>query len=184
MVSVYLVRLFLPFIIELVFSFSEMENFKNYALAGAVMKCDLNAIEVLLNQGADPNHLIKPDISLLDQAVEDNNFDIVKSLVHYGAKASNKVISYILDSKTILEAKNLLFHVIEQSKNVELIQHTFNVLVELEHNENDKLAALEIFQLLLEQGLPLDDFSELGFTPLHLSIRKRKIDFVRKLFIY
>lgn len=172
-------------------------------LRNAVETGNISKARLLLDlHGVDPNDKPWPvSQPLLDLAVERNHKDIIKLLVQYGAKTDTKIIKYIF--KYNYHVKELLTHVIKYNDNVHLLQEIFYHLTD--HGDRVGPSALDIFKLLLDRGLPVDDFiqgvtkiyyfpdghddddddePEDVFTPLQWSIENKRIDFVSEMLLH
>lgn len=164
-------------------SFSEFDA-KINKLQDAVIDGELKKVIKLLDEGAIPSY--KPDWwrnKMIRLAIRENHPEVVKLFIqNEDIEIDRELINYIFSKENSQHARELLALVIRHHKNGKLIEKIFFKLVYTNHYE--KTLALDMLKLLLEHGLPTDDFiGGSDFTPLHLSVKNRKADFVRKLLI-
>lgn len=167
-------------------------NKKNKALMKAVEEENSSTVRDLLDQGADPNAFFGKDASLLQLAVRKSNVEIIKLLVQYGANINapemwrkNNLLNYVFDPVNNHYCKELLAHMIKYNDK-ELIHDVYVELADMQCECKGPLA-LEVLDLLLDHGLPIDDFIKGttflylkdSYTPLQLAVREDKMDFVR-----
>lgn len=145
------------------FQNKKMSVKSNFELKQAVEKCDVNKVRELLDQGQDPYFVSWP-LYMVYQSVfrsgfDHNRIEIAKLLLKHGAKPD------------------------EVFESVKLVQTIFAKLLNNDYATGP--TGLEILELLLDHGLPVDDFVEdddrilkSGMTPLHHSIDNHRTDFV------
>lgn len=134
----------------------------NYTLLGAAIEGDVQKVQELLNQGADPICLVKYSASLLYSSTKRNN---------------EKMVALILKHVFLPENNNRFKEVVaditECNKNSKLLQEIFKELVHREPSQ------IDLLELLLKRGLPIDDsINEHGYTLLLSSIFNKRNDFV------
>lgn len=153
-------------------------------LEAAVKSNDIEKVRELLDEGVN-NPIHTPFIHL---AMTKNHIEIVKLLVqHCKANVHLVLERYCCESKSGSQFfhKELFAYIVQlYGSDTKLIQKIFQKLVV---SSCRGPLALEIFELLLDSGLPLDDFIEVAVTkgtlnrlktPLIHSIATNRVDFV------
>lgn len=151
----------------------------------------------LLSEGANPNHRTKSKKFMMRIAASKNNVEIVKLLVRYGANITVRLIKCIFES-VMDHADDIIPLIIAYNENrqKQLLQMMVcKLILHIDPEENPP--ASNVLKLLIDLGLPLDDYIEWTFyeeepmvyekkielfSPLHLSIINAKKDFVSKFF--
>lgn len=144
---------------------------------GAIKDKDVDATRVLLNRGADPNFQASSKYesrSLFEQ----NNVEIGKLLVEFGCKLDEGSIRYIFVHTDTNFVKEIVPCILKYNANDdELVRLIFCELFQTNFKINPS-EEMKIFKLLLEHGLPVDDYllDDDGvtrtFTTLHQSVQK------------
>lgn len=158
---------------------SSNQNLMNCALLGAVYEGEANAVRKSLEEGANPNFKPKSCKSLMRLATEKSQTEIIKLLVTYGAVVDRDLAYYIFDEKTVEFSKELVVFIIEHKKDIKTLQLIFYYLNSV--TDQDDPAWLEIFDLLLAHGLPINEFDDFHEWTLLQYACGGKLDFVRKL---
>lgn len=165
---------------------SSTKELKNYALLGAVIKNDIDSARKLLIEGANPNYCTG-EVPVMNFAINKNQIDMIKLLVEYPVVVDETLMEYILKPENDKIAYEFVSHLIHHKKNVKFIQRIFDDVVWNEDCQDS--LALDLLKLLLENGLPIDDYvypdyvvggaiEDLGLTPLQTSIMNEKASFV------
>lgn len=130
-----------------------------------------------------PNYELKSYQSLLNFAKKTHDMEIIKWLVQYGARVDNDFVSYIITPPNCYCIKELVSHIFEFNKNVELVQEIFLKLVK---SCCRGPMVVNFLNLLLDHTFPINDYINDscdyyrdGYTPLQLSIKYEIYDFVR-----
>lgn len=164
---------------------------KNEALKKAVEEGNVEKVHELLDKGAEPNYLSNEKKTLIKLAMEQNYIDTIKLLIQYGAeiKPEDYLDEYIFDSADCSHrTKELVAHIFEynNTKDIELLGRCLFFLTWCRNHEGPP--GLEIFRLLLDLGLPVDEFisgtctpEDDLYTPLHQVAMEGRVDFVRIL---
>lgn len=156
----------------------------NCALNEAVKNCDIMKVRELLDRHPDPRRFI--DFWSLSWALEKNYLDIFKLLVDYGAILEKKLLRHVFHLKNGQIVKDIITRAVNFNQSIDFVQICFKELIRSHLTPTS--SALEILNILLDNGLPLDDTIN-DLTPLqHIIIpgnlrMKTKIDFVRNFLI-
>lgn len=184
----------------------EVDESKNFKLLEALKKHDVDAVRELLQQGADI-----PD-EMYDDAVEDekNPFEVFmgewlnveknieekrKEIINLFLRRRKdlNLAEYVIRSKDIHFAKEHVTYIIdhynEDGEEMNLLVEIFRGLCQRPTHES---LELEILGLLLDRGLPMNEFIEDSSymtdrdlnTLLHCCIWENSFPFVRKFFIF
>lgn len=155
-----------------------MDDARNRALRNAVLHSNVDEVREQLEGGADPEILSHDQQSLLHHALWNNNVDITKLLVKYGAQLDYGNMRFILGPKNRHRSVEIVTHMIEANSDAKFINNVFSQL--LYDGEED--LSLEILKIILDRGLlPVNDYTDAwNYTPLHSSIRCKRFDFVRE----
>ena len=131
---------------------------------------DLKTVELLLEQGVDPNESHAGKKSALAIAASAHNFEICSALLKHGASA---VRTDDLSAFRYLLKKSRDFDVHDTAALV----HLFLTERPNDNLQNDILVYLKSYRLyslviqkLLSAGAPLNDQTENGFTALHITV--------------
>lgn len=166
------------------------EDLRNYALMGAKMSGDVQAVRHLLDKGANPEILF--DHVLMERDTEKNHVQIIKTFFEYKESMSHYLfLQYFLCSSSLEQAKEIILHITEDGRKKSYLEDIFDELVciDLKLKKMSALGGLEILKFLLDLGLTAVDhiFPYCGredsdhLTPLHFSIENGRFDFVSKL---
>lgn len=136
-------------------------------------KKEICKVEELLNQGADPNYLIKDIKFMIKSSTKNGQSEIFKLLVKHGTNLEK------VKSRSSQEFKYLSTRIVDYIKDV---KNFFMIFQELINSKTlSEQSSIEIFKHLLDRGLPVENLVvSKNYTPLHLSIIKKKINFVSK----
>lgn len=153
------------------------EKYKDYAFYGAALEGDVDAATSMLNEGANPN--FKPKFCKHESIFEVVNVEISKLLIDFGYAFNSRIITRIFKRSSDY-VKEIVPYIISKRAAMDerLVVCTFPDLLQCQ--DDLKPFELEIFNVLLEHGLPVDEHQNL-YTPLHLSVLSNKPNFVSKL---
>lgn len=165
---------------------NSLEDYINYALIAATEEDDVDAVRELLIKGADPN--VKVICKESENIFEGSIIEIGKLLVDYGFTLNRYHLRWIFADANADYVKEVVPYILERRKNnAEIVVDTFLELLDCDYELGQ--TELEIFKMLLANGLPIDDYLyDLDFdsaqqTALDLSVSFDKIDFVSSLFL-
>lgn len=147
-------------------------------LVRAVKDAEVDRVKELLAQVAD--------VSLMtfacqgDLTVGRRHAEVVKAVARHRAVIHKSLLHVIFKPRNGQFCRELLYHIVcSNGKNEKLLQMIFQ---ELQLSVYRGPMALDIFQFLLERGLPVDELIEDDKTPLHFSIINDRVEFVREFF--
>lgn len=86
---------------------------------------NVNKVQKLLNQGANPNYKPTSSQSLMHMAIMRNQVEIIKLLVRYGINVDNLLINYTFQSENIPNPEELVFQIIKYNKDIKLKKSIF-----------------------------------------------------------
>lgn len=152
------------------------DQLKKITFEEAVRKLDVDKVRELLDQGVDPK-FFRPLWCITE---DKSKVEILKLIVKYGGDLNYDLARYIFEMKQY--AKDLVTYVLENVPNTkEICQMLFCELLSEYRGSLEE----EIFQLLIDRGLPVNDFmltqSGVRSTPLIVSVKQSKINFVSRL---
>lgn len=142
-------------------------------LAAAVEEVNLENVRELLNQDdIDAKHHIIWQYGL---TVQQKHVEILKLLVEHGAIVDVALLQHIFELKNSRLVEELLDHIIKYNNKIEDLQIIFYQLATSKFQEP---GALEIFKILLDRGLPVNNFEDGYKLPFFVSIVSDRIEFV------
>lgn len=167
---------------------------------GRALKCrDIDEVRNLVEQGADSSDLFCSWYSVTrnyEADLEENDVEIIKLFLKHnffdGVNAKNIMdgcwIQYILKPSNKRYAYELIAHILNFNKDIELFQYIFLEIIKISRNYEGP-SSPDILRLLLDYGMPINDFIaddifesfDESFTALHYSIMRQRIDDVRKV---
>lgn len=156
----------------------------------AIAQGDVAAIQNLLDQNSlDLNCFEDFEPKFFRSPHTQSHVQIVKLLAEYGVTMTRGVIHEIFSPDCGLHAKELVINILSHQNSLKMM-HMMTIFDELVKSKGlDESLALEIFKVLLDKGLPVNDFGGYDFhdftslgamTPLHHCITNGKSDFVSK----
>lgn len=165
-----------------------VEEIKNYALLGAVIKNNVNIARKLLIEGADPDysvHLVKLYKKLIHLALKRKQIDMIKLLVEFGAEIDECFLESIFLPENHKFTKELVTYIIQYNRDTKFIQKVFDELTVC--SDFPEPLSMEIFKILIDHDLPIDDIIHFDYqvnsndddvTPLQHSLIYNKTSFV------
>lgn len=116
----------------------------------------------------------------LQSAVDEKNTEAVKFLIQNSASVDREGINYIFKLSDSHDFKALVFYIINHYKDVKIMQMIYEELIASKY---EGATSVEILELLIDQGLGVNDFIDgLDLTPLHMAVKNKRVDLVSKTF--
>lgn len=158
---------------------SGRERWKQSRLFGAVQSGNLDAVKKAITEGTDPNVIGPGGISLLQQAINSKQLEILKFLLATGANPKspdNAAVVAVASRGNRLDIVRCLVEAGAPINTPSTSCHWDNALVAGVINGN-----VEMVAYLLEHGADPAGHDDLGTTALHMAARKGNIQVVEML---
>lgn len=125
----------------------------------------------------------------LFQAIQNGNPDIVLVLIDCGANplSESNSLSYLIEKPSIIGQSDKISPLVAACLINDNALDIALILVDSASNTNGMLGQvagtgnLEVFKMLVEKGLPIEESDKNGFTPLHYAVSYGNIEIVRFL---
>lgn len=162
-------------------------DLKNYALLGAKIRGDLEAVQKILEEGASPNFLFSLEPQEADATSKKNHVEIIKILYEHEDCDYDDLFDYIFETSTLEQIHEVFLYMIERNHNFSSAQHIFSRIIRMRSKKLSEFDWLNTLKLLLDHGLLVNEYNDDDLrpdddylTPLQLSIEDRRKNFVSK----